>query len=79
MEIYVIETAQLLKAIASFFAVVGWIATILWIIVVVTNYDDVEDKTRLMRVLVALSIVTAVSTMFAVFIPSSKAVEALLK
>lgn len=79
MEIYIIETAQLLKNIASFSAVVGWIATILWVVVVIAYYDNVEDRTRLMRVLVALSIVTGVSTMFAVFIPSSKAMEALLK
>lgn len=79
MEIYVIETAQLLKTIASLFAVIGWIATILWTIVVIANYYDVEDKIRLTRILVALSIVTAVSTVFAIFIPSSRAMEALLK
>lgn len=79
MEIYVIETAQLLKAIASLLAVFGWVTTILWVVVVIADYGDVEDKTRLMRILVALSIITAVSTVFAVFIPSSRAVEALLK
>lgn len=79
MEIYVIETAQTLKSIASLFAVIGWIATILWIMVTIMNYDDVEDKTQPIRVLVALSIITAVCTVFAIFIPSSRAMEALLK
>lgn len=79
MEIYVIETAQLLKSMASFFTVFGWLATILWAVMLAINYEGLDDDTKPMRVLIILGIITMVFTMSAVFIPSSRAMEALLK
>lgn len=79
MEIYVIETVQTLKAIASVFTLLGWVLTVLWAVMLAINYEGLDDDTKPMRVLIILSIIAVVSTMFAVFIPSSKAVEALLK
>lgn len=79
MEIYVIETAQTLKAVASVFTLLGWVLTVLWAVMFAINYEGLDDGIKPMRVLIILSIIAVVSTMLAVFIPSSKAMEALLK